>query len=240
MKDKAKYLPYILKPAFGLILLLMLYFLMAFILGLIPVNRNYIPAKEGIVIYVTSNGVHTDFIVPVRTVQQDWSEWLPYAHFDGADSTFRYVSFGWGDKGFYIETPTWDDLTVTTAFKALFLPTPTVMHTEYFWREPQPRKRQERLVLTEEQYARLIDYVQQHFQKGPDGQYILIEGAGYDVMDNFYEAHGKYHLFRTSNSWTNKGLKKIGVRTAVWSPFDLAILYQLRKANQRARRGDNL
>ena len=39
---------------------------------------------------------------------------------------------------------------------------------------------------------------------------------------------GSYHAFNTCNSWTNRVLASIGVRTAMWSPTDHAILYQLR------------
>ena len=224
---------YLLKPVLFLFLLLMLYLLFSIVLGITPVNRNYRPAEEGIEIFVASNGLHTDFVVPVRTRQQDWSEVVPLVHFAGADSSARYISFGWGDKGFYIETPTWNDLTVARTVKSLFWPTEAAMHSEYFRQKPRVYRWQERLVLTDEQYARLIQYVKHYLQLGPDGQPILIAGAGYGAADNFYEALGKYHVFNTSNNWTNRGLKQIGVRAAVWSPFDKAIRYQLRKARQR-------
>jgi uncharacterized protein (TIGR02117 family) len=228
------YLSYLFLAFLFPILLLMLYLLVAIILGITPVNRGYLPPEEGIEIFVASNGLHTDFVVPVRTTQQDWTAKVPLDHFEGADTTARYISFGWGDKAFYIETPTWEDLTVTRALKSLFWPTAAAMHSEYFAGEPRVYQWQERLLITEEQYARLIAYVEKHFQQGPDGKYLLIEGAGYAGADNFYEAQGKYHVINTSNSWTNRGLKKIGVRAAVWSPFDRAIRYQLRKARERA------
>ena len=33
----------------------------------------------------------------------------------------KFVSFGWGDKNFYANTPTWKDVTFSVGFKALFL-----------------------------------------------------------------------------------------------------------------------
>lgn len=220
-----------------LICLLMLYFLAAFILGVTPVNRDFqSPAEGGIEIFVASNGLHTDIVVPVRTPYQDWSELIPFGHFAGIDTTATYISFGWGDKGFYIETPTWDDLTVTTALRSLFWPTEAVMHTEYFQVKPRAYQWQERLVISEEQYQLFIAYAKQYFQKEPGGNILLIEGAGYGVTDNFYEAHGRYHVYNTSNNWTNRALKKMGVRAAVWAPFDRAIRYQVRRVQARAEK----
>ena len=30
-------------------------------------------------------------------------------------------------------------------------------------------------------------------------------------------ANKKYHVFNTCNNWVNRGLKKTGIRTAVWT-----------------------
>ncbi|CAN5844079.1 TIGR02117 family protein [soil metagenome] len=230
------YFRYFCFAILGFFGLLMLYFLMAFILGVTPVNRGFRPPTEGgINIFVASNGVHTDIIVPVRTPFQDWSELIPYGHFAGID-TATYIALGWGDKGFYIHTPTWDDLTVTTALRSLFWPTAAAMHTEYFRGEPRLYQWKEQLVITEEQYQRFVAYAKKYFQEGPNGNFILIEGAGYQDTDNFYEAHGRYHVYNTSNNWSNRALKKMGVRAAVWAPFDRAIRYQVRKANERAEK----
>jgi uncharacterized protein (TIGR02117 family) len=236
MRTWENYVTFFFFAILGLIGLLMLYFLMALILGLTPVNRDFAPPAEGgIEIFVASNGLHTDIVVPVLTPFQDWSKLIPYDHFAGID-TASYIAFGWGDKGFYIETPTWDDLTVTTALRSLFWPTEAAMHTEYFRGEPRMYRWQERLVISAEQYERFISYALEYFQVGPDGNFILIQGAGYDVTDNFYEAHGRYHVYNTSNNWSNRALKRMGVRAAVWAPFDRAIRYQVRRANERAEK----
>ena len=38
------------------------------------------------------------------------------------------MSFGWGDENFYINTPTWGDLTLKNAFSAMFLKSASLMH----------------------------------------------------------------------------------------------------------------
>lgn len=208
---------------------LLLYMLMTLLLGLIPVNKDFNNAAGGIEIMVVSNGVHTDIVMPVSSTYIDWREHIPIEDFRGADPSFRYISIGWGDKGFYINTPEWSDLTVGTAFKALFLPSPTAMHVTYFQQMPVHIPQHERLKVTPEQYQKLISHILPYFKSAPGGSFILIPDAGYSHTDNFYEAFNSYHLFYTSNNWTNRMLKETGIRTAVWSPLDRGIMYQLGK-----------
>ena len=39
----------------------------------------------------------------------------------------RYVAIGWGDRGFYVDTPTWADLKLSTLCNALFVPSESVL-----------------------------------------------------------------------------------------------------------------
>ncbi|MFQ5506440.1 MAG: hypothetical protein ACE5F1_16845, partial [Planctomycetota bacterium] len=57
----------------GFLALVATYLLAALVLGLIPTNTDYRPADHGIEIFVWTNGVHTDFVLPSRNVQNDWT-----------------------------------------------------------------------------------------------------------------------------------------------------------------------
>lgn len=223
----------LLKILFGFVTailgLTVLYGLFALVLSLIPVNAGAPQATEGIEIYITSNGVHTDFNVPVVSAAIDWRRHFSVQDYAGADASFQRIAFGWGDKGFYLRTPSWSDLTFATAVNALFLPSPTAMHVSYYRRSPLPDENSRKLYLSPEQYQQLIDYILKDFEKTANGEIMLIPDAGYGPYDNFYEAEGSYSLFYTSNNWVNEGLKEIGVKTALWSPFDKGIFYHLDK-----------
>ncbi|TPE44342.1 TIGR02117 family protein [Pontibacter mangrovi] len=202
----------------------------AVILSSITVNNGYAqpqPQDEHIEIYVTSNGVHTDIIVPVSTKYIDWREKLPLQHFGKVDSTFRYIGFGWGDRKFYIETPEWTDLTPTVAISAALWPTRTAMHVEYIRSRLVPTKRQRPLRITPEQYRRLIVYIDESFVQ-QNGKYLHISGSGYSERDTFYEAHRKFYILKNCNNWVNQGLKSMGVKTALWAPFPFCIMRHLR------------
>ena len=101
----------------------MFYSLLAFVallvIGLIPVNNGFRAPDEGIELFLVSNPVHADIIVPRSTAVIDWNERFDREHFEGDISKATHIAFGWGDRGFFLETETWDDLKVSTAANAL-------------------------------------------------------------------------------------------------------------------------
>lgn len=214
------------KILFGFLLFIGAYFFAAGILSCIPVNTDNIHAGETVTIAVISNGVHTDIAVPVKNKISDWSAFLPVSDTKQADTSYRYLSFGWGDKGFYIETPGWDDLKASTAVKAMFWMSSSAMHVT--WRKNLPAKSAKCvwIQISREKYAALCQYIRTSFDlKNEKPLYIV--APTYGKYDAFYEAKGTYNLFETCNVWTGNGLKEAGVRVAVWTPFEKSVLMQL-------------
>src|SRR5688572_13814629 len=95
-----------LRLLFLLIAFVCLYLAAAYTLPSFSVNRSFQQTPNGIRVFVLSNGVHTDLVVPAFTPYKNWQSNFPPALFH-ADSAYNYMGFGWGDKGFYLETPTW-------------------------------------------------------------------------------------------------------------------------------------
>ncbi len=92
------------------ILSLFTYLLIVTLLSFISVNEDLAENQQEIPIYILTNGVHTDIVLPIKNEHHDWSTQLKFEHTKSKDSTYQYVALGWGDKGFYLETPTWADL----------------------------------------------------------------------------------------------------------------------------------
>jgi len=213
----------------GVTLLVVAYLVAALVLGLLPVNADYRPPERGVEIFIRSNGVHTDFILPVRTPAKSWPSFAPLVDDPAMSASAQFVGFGWGDRELFLNTPSWADLTFETAFHAVFLPSATAMHVSYWQFAPDESETSKRLLLTRAQHDALVEYITSSFVVDERGKPKHIAGSGYGDKDTFYEANGSYHLFFTCNEWTNQGLKRIGVRAARWSPFDTAIFYQLHK-----------
>ena len=201
-----------------LISIIILYFVSALIFSVLKTHPQKLKCQAKNEIFITSNGVHLDIILPVEKINYEFLKEL-----DLLPQT-KFVSFGWGDKQFYINTPEWKDLSFKTAFTALFMKSETAMHVTCYsnsyssWRK---------LKLCNSQLDTLKNYIENSFQKNENGTLRKIEVAGYYETDAFYDAKGSFSCFKTCNIWVNKALKATGVETSVWSPFDLGILYHL-------------
>jgi len=104
----------------GLLSFCVLYIVAEYSLSRISAPRKNIDEEKTIQVFVQSNGVHTDIVLPVVNEEMDWSQLFPYGNTVGKHSGYRYVGIGWGDKGFYVDTPEWKDLKASTAFVAAF------------------------------------------------------------------------------------------------------------------------
>jgi uncharacterized protein (TIGR02117 family) len=199
-----------------------LYLLCAYILSSLTIEAETIAADE-IEIYIITNGVHTDIVVPVKTEHIYWDDYVKHEHTRAADSTHQYLALGWGDKGFYLETPTWSDLKASVAFKAAFGLSTTAIHATYY-EQMNESETCKRIMISREQYGRLVQYIKSTFQFDGNGNLMPIAtNANYGNTDAFYEAKGSYSLFSTCNTWSNNALKVSGQKCCVWTAFDTGI-----------------
>lgn len=219
----------ILILALSLVAVPLAYLLAALALGLVPVNRGFRDAPNGVVIYVRTNGVHAEFVLPARGAY-DWTREFPPRSIVDATRVpslagFDWIAFGWGDRAFYLHTPRWRDLRPGIAFNALAGLGPAAMHVEYLARPHDYRS--VRVDIDEAQYRRLVDYVRAGFARDAQAGVVRIDHPGYFATDAFFEGTGHYSPWFTSNEWVRRGLAQAGIRTAAWSPFDVALFWHL-------------
>lgn len=215
-----------LNVVLGFVLLFALYFIAAGLSLFLPRNADFRQDENGISIYVLSNGVHTDIVVPVRNAVTDWSREIPRSDFRTADTTQAAIAFGWGDKGFYLHTPTWADLKVSTALYAMSGLDSSVMHVRWERYFPAESEDCRRIKISPAQYAQLCSVIRSSFA-GTTAQRYVKAGNGYGASDVFYEAGGCYSAFCTCNTWTGSTLRSAGIRMASWTPFVKSVFYQL-------------
>lgn len=200
------------------------YLLVAFVLSRISVEKEA-NTRSDVSIYILTNGVHTDLVLPIKDSLIDWSRHIKFENTASKDSSMRYVAMGWGDKGFYLETPTWADLKFSTAFKAAFSLSTSAIHAT-FYKNMKEGEDCKRINISREQYARLVKFIRDSFKPDANGNIVnIITTANYGKDDAFYEAVGSYHLFHTCNTWANNGLKACGQKASLWTAFDTGIFY---------------
>lgn len=204
------------------ILSLLTYLLIVTLLSFVFVNEDFAENHQEIPIYILTNGVHTDVVLPIKNEHYDWSNQLKFEHTKSKDTTYQYVALGWGDKGFYLETPTWADLKASTALKAATGLSSSAMHVT-FYKNLKENKSCKKIQISLENYQNLIAFINKSFQiKSRD--FLKIEtDAVYGKHDVFYEANGSYSLFYTCNSWANQVLKVANQKAALWTISDSGI-----------------
>ncbi|WP_139956011.1 TIGR02117 family protein [Flavicella sediminum] len=210
MKKTSKYIALLL---LGFILS---YVLSAMVLPHFTIKANTVQTVREINIFIKSNGIHTDIVLPIKNKYYDWSTKIKQAHTKQPELSMNYVGFGWGDKGFYLNTPTWSDLTAKTAFKAAFGFGGTALHTTYY-QKISTSDHCVQLQLTEQQYKTLCQYILNSALQKNNAFIPIDTNANYGNHDAFYEATGTYHLFNTCNTWTNTALKKSGQNACLWT-----------------------
>ena len=181
-------------------------------------------------IYVGGNNVHTNLIVPVKTIEFDWSNELNLTEIGSHRSNdYHFLSFGWGDKLFYLNTPTLSDVNVGTTLRALLLPTQTVVHIQgHFSVPPSSSDYQVKaLKVSRQGYLNLSRFLMSYLAQDSEGKPILIQQS-HRYSGSFYEAKGSYSMFQTCNDWTALGLKAAQVNTPLWSGLAGSVFKHLR------------
>lgn len=216
-------LMYILKVV-GIILgIVIIYVILGLLIPYIPVSAKDDGQRKEIPIYIYTNGVHTDIVMPVKNDLQDWSLKIPFANTRSKKTDYRYIGIGWGDKGFYLDTPTWADLKFSTAIKAAFWLSDSAMHCTYYntMKEGDDCKM---IMISRNQYQNLVKFVEDKFDRDQNGNFMLIPtNAVYGDNDAFYDAKGTYSFLYTCNTWSNNALKAAGQKAALWTPSDFGI-----------------
>lgn len=186
--------------------------------GAIPANAGAVQPARGVRIYVESNGIHTGLVMPVSTAGVDWRGDFPASDIgDPRYAALGWVTVGWGDRAFYVETPSWADVRPLTVLRAAIGSRRTVLHVEHTT-EPPAGPDDRAVMLSPGQYRRLAAFV--HASRGPGGKVA----PGYGGYDAFYEGTGTYNAILTCNEWTGRALRKAGVRIGAWTPFPVGVM----------------
>lgn len=203
-----------------------------FLLLLVPV-ATFIPVgdedtKHDVEIYLISNAIHIGIVLPVKNKIIDWRKFVGEEYFSNQVLEMEWIEFGWGDRRFYFEMPTWDHFTLSLAADALLLPDSAVMHVSYLPTHPTKYSNVIKVSISYETYEKMVKSIRSWFVLENEKP-ILIPEKGYSGEDNFFEAKGSYSLIRTCNVWTSDIFAASGLRHPLWSPTKHGLEFIWRK-----------
>lgn len=125
-----KFIKYLLFSLIFIISFVILYFVFEYSLS--RYSTPYSLKNGEYEMFVKSNGVHTDIVLPLKSDIINWFDFFSSSDTLSKRDDFSYISIGWGDKGFYLDTPTWADLKVKTAVVAALGLGSTALHITYY------------------------------------------------------------------------------------------------------------
>jgi hypothetical protein len=116
--------------------------------------------------------MHTNLIVPVRTAVFDWSKHLDLDSVGGRSAKdYRYLQFGWGDRIFYMETPSWFQMSIPSAIRALLLQNPSAIFVKGHPTVPHyPGESLKCVSLGNNDYLALMKFIESTFQQDHQGK----------------------------------------------------------------------
>jgi uncharacterized protein (TIGR02117 family) len=203
-------------------LLIGLYFAAALIGSLLPVNAGWRQSEQGYEIYLHDNGIHTSIILPRQQHLNDLDRAFPAAHLPGQQSPHAYLMFGWGDRDFYLNTPTWGDLDASTAASAVVGSGETLLHVDHLNHLPSGVKK---LRIEHEAYQTILSQIV--LTTVPHASAPLPTPVkGYSNKDVFYVARGRgYSILYTCNNWLSDVLKAANIKTSRWTPLPFGVMW---------------
>jgi uncharacterized protein (TIGR02117 family) len=190
-------------------------------------------------IYVSGDHFHTNLWVPVETPVFRWRDQLDLTQVGGDASQFRYLQFGWGDRIFFVETPSWEQVQLSNALRALFRPgnASALLVKGHAALPEMPNDTVRCLRLGKTDYLALMAFINNSFQTNGAGKQRL--ASGQDRQSSFYAATGTYSIFNTCNSWTADSLRAANVNTPLWAGLAPPLMQQIRngcECDEQARK----
>ncbi|MEG8020388.1 TIGR02117 family protein [Sphingomonas aerolata] len=163
--------------------------------------------------------MHTGIIVPKVAAGVDWRGFArPGDLRDPRYAASDHLAIGWGEKAFFLETPTWADVKLRTVVASATGSDAVLLHVEHL-AAPVAGGDVRAVMLSEGEYRRLAGYIAATIRPGGRAY------PGYAGYDAFYDARGHYSGVATCNAWTGDALRFAGVRVGWWTPFPATVMW---------------
>jgi uncharacterized protein (TIGR02117 family) len=181
-------------------------------------KSNISSDKKTKTIYLLYDEMHSDIVINIEDYRYNWQKFFPELV---KNRKKGYLAFGWGDRETYLNTPSWSDLKITVALKALFINTPSLMHVTYY-QEVERFLYLKPIKVSKTQKDEIERRILNSF-----GDEIVFRERGYDNNSRFYNSPYRYNLINTCNTWSGDILRESNVTMSYWTPFSFNVVDSL-------------
>jgi uncharacterized protein (TIGR02117 family) len=153
-------------------------------------------------VFVVNHGWHSAIVIGKADIPEGL---LPeIGDFPDAD----YLEIGWGDRDYY-QAP---DPGLGSALKAAFWSSGSVLHVAAFKGSVEnyfPQSEIVEIALSDEAFRQLVQFISDTFLRSDSAP--VETRSGLYGNSRFYAARGRFHLFRTCNTWVAEALHSAGL-----------------------------
>ena len=190
------------------------YLVAAFLGALIP-NGEDGGGKGPVSVYFLNGPIHYDILIPADSLTRAKFGFAQKAGvpIDAPDA--QWIVVGWGSRAFYTSAESYQNISAHALWRAV-TGDDAVLHIAVAGDISHLPAREIRLTVDE--YSRLRAAI---LASAPEPRPIL--GAGFSRWDAFFEAQGRFHLFRTCNVWLAGIMREAGLGFGRWTPTPYAV-----------------
>lgn len=194
-------------------------------------SREISSSQELYTLYLVNNGWHQELALPqVRCGVEGGPKGSPQGR--------GYFLVGWGDREFFLNTPYLEMLTLQKTFRALFLPSSSVVKISTLQGRPRTGPTVREIPVTGEMLCRIYRFmVEERISDVPLPAEMSHPAYG---EARFFPAKSRYSLLYTCNNWSGRALRKAGIPTGIWTPWTAGVgpsVRQLERLSPRMEDG---
>ncbi|MEJ6388138.1 DUF2459 domain-containing protein [Gymnodinialimonas ulvae] len=191
--------------------------------GLVPGPVGEMPeAPEEVEIGLLFGPIHVDFLLPASAETRAALAPVAAAGVPLDDPGVAHLIVGWGAQDFYTTAGTYADITLSAAARAV-AGDASVLRVDVLG-PIAPGAAYPRLRLSAVQYQALLAEIAATIDGPP------LPGVGFTATDGFVVAAGRFHVFRTCNTWVGRSLRAAGVDIGAWTPTPYSLRLSLWRA----------
>lgn len=204
-----------------------LYALAAVAGALIPARPPSVDGSTGpaVDVLLVAGPIHYDFLLPADPQTRAAFGFAESVGVPISDSGVEWIVVGWGARGFYTTVGDYTDVAAGTVLRSLAGDS-AVLRVDVGGRL-LPGASVHRRTLSSAAYTALLDSVLSSLASDGLAPVSIVAGAGLTATDAFFEATGRFDLFRTCNQWVSERMAAAGETIGRWTPTPYAVTLSL-------------